>query len=433
MIFMKPKKHIQSFLVFTIAILSAAGAARAESLALTGATVYTISGKPIPNGTVLISEGRVTGVGVNISASGFRAIDLSGMNLYPGLIDAASILGLDEISAVRSSVDSREVGDYTPEVASWVSINPDSELIPVARANGIAYSHVMPGGGVIAGQSAVIQSSGWTIEDMATESSAGLVINWPGLSLNVSPNEKKSMKDQDRERKQRVRELNSFFDQAEAYAKARAAASQSVEKVPSWEAMIPFVNSEKPIFVYAAEIRQIKSVIKWAAERSLSRVVLVGGRESWKVSEELATAGMPVVFDTVFSVPGGIERSYDQQYAAPGILSEAGVQIAFGVTGWRGDAASQSRNLPYEAAQAVAFGLNRESALTALTLDAARILGVGESLGSIEIGKVATVIAVDGDILDIRSNVKRMWIEGEEVSLESRHTRLNEKYKNRPR
>lgn len=406
--------------------------ARTESVALTGATVHTISGETISSGIVVFESGKIVAVGSDVSTEGARKIDLSGLDLYPGLIDAASVLGLDEISAVRATIDSSEVGSYTPEVASWVSINPDSELIPVARANGIAYSHVMPGGGTVAGQSSLVQSSGWTIENMAFSKSVGLVVYWPGMSLNTNPDNKKSLKDQDKDRKKRILEVNQFFDDAEAYAKARKVDGDGFALIPSWEAMIPFVEGAKPIFVYATDARQIKSAIKWAQDRSLD-IVLVGCRESSDAVKEIATAQVPVIFDSIFTVPNRDEYAYDRQFAVPGRLAEAGIRIAFGVTGWRGDAASQSRNLPYDAAQAVAFGLDRNAALQALTLDAAKILGVADSVGSIEEGKVATLIAVDGDVLDIRSNVKRMWIGGEEVSLESRHTRLFEKYQNRPR
>lgn len=422
------KKIFPAIILSLLAVLPA----KCERIALTGATVHTVSGASIPDGVVLIEDSKIIDVGADVSTRRSTEIKLDGLHLYPGLIDAASILGLDEVSAVRSTIDSREVGAYTPEVASWVSVNPDSELIPVARANGVAYSHVMPGGGVVAGQSAIIQSSGWTIENMAFSPSAGLIIYWPNMSLSTNPNNKKSLKDQDKDRKKRVRVLNDFFDEADAYTKARRAGSKSVELVPSWEAMIPFVSGEKSVFVYATDARQITSAMEWAGQRSL-KLVLVGCRESWRVADVIAKAMVPVVFDSVFTVPNRDEYAYDQQYAAPATLAKAGVPIAFGVTGWRGDAASQSRNLPYDAAQAVAYGLDHDQAIKALTLDAANILGVGDSLGSIEKGKVATLIAVDGDILDIRSNVKRMWIGGEEVSLESRHTRLNEKYQNRPR
>jgi imidazolonepropionase-like amidohydrolase len=403
----------------------------AESFAVTGATIHTAAGQPIVNGTVLVRDGRIVEVGSDVSVGDVETIDLSGMHLFPGLIDAASVLGLDEISAVRATIDSREVGTYTPEVAAWVSVNPDSELIPVARANGIAYAHLIPGSGVVAGQSAVIQTTGWTIEDMATKRSAGLVVNWPDMSLNTNPNEKKSFKDQDKERQEKLREMNQFFDQAAAYARARKSGNGALQIVPAWEAMIPFIDGGQPVFVLASELRQIKVIIQWKNERKLN-VVLVGGRDAWKVAGELAAAGIPVVFDSTYAIFDQPERSYDEQYSAAGVLHDAGVRVALAVTGWSDDP-TQERNLPYMAGQAMGYGLDRDSALKMITLNAAYILGMDDSLGSIEKGKAATFIAVDGDILDIRSNVKRMWIGGEEVSLESRHTRLNEKYKNRPR
>ncbi len=409
----------------------ASGSLGAASFAVTGATIHTATGGTIANGAVLVRDGKIAEIGTGLFTGDVENIDLSGLHVYPGLINAASVVGLDEIAAVRATIDSQEVGSYTPEVASWVSVNPDSILIPVARANGIAYAHLIPGNGVVAGQSAVVQLTGWTIEDLAVKRSAGLVVYWPDLSLNTNPDEKKSLKDQDKERRGKLREVNEFFDQAAAYVRARNVGRDSFKTVPAWEAMIPFVEGRQRIFVVASERRQIKSVIQWKNERKLN-VVLVGGRDAWKVAGELATAGIPVIFDSTYTIFDQPEQSYDEQYSAAKILHDAGARVALAVTGWRGDP-TQDRNLPYLAGQAMGYGLDRESALKMITLNAAEVLGLDDQLGSIEKGKVATFIAVDGDILDPRSNVKHMWIGGEEVSLESRHTRLNEKYRNRPK
>jgi imidazolonepropionase-like amidohydrolase len=290
---------------------------------------------------------------------------------------------------------------------------------------------LIPGSGVVAGQSAVIQMTGWTIEDLALERRAGLVVYWPDMSLNTDPDEKKSLKDQDKERQEKLRELNEFFDQAAAYLRARTAGGKSFKVVPSWEAMIPFIEGKQPVFVQASELRQITAIIGWATDRKL-KAVLLGARDAWKVADPLAAAGIPVVFDSTYLIFDQPERSYDEQYSAAKVLHDAGVRVALAVTGW-GEDPTQDRNLPYMAAQAMGYGLDHEAALKMITLNAAEILGLDNQLGSIEAGKIASFIAVDGDILDLRANVKRMWIGGGEVSLESRHTRLNEKYRNRPR
>ncbi len=409
--------------------------ASAESLLLSGATVHTVSGETLSPGHVLIRDDKIVSVTPTAPGGADRTVDLQGLHLYPGLIDADTILGLNEIAAVRATVDNREVGDYTAEVEAWVSVNPDSELIPVARANGITHVNVVPSGGVVAGQSSLIQLAGWTVEDHAVERRTGLHVYWPSMQLNTSPDNKKSLPDQDRERKEAVRSLDSFFDEASAYAKARAAGRDTFTKVPAWEAMLPYVNGERPVFIHADELRQLQAALKWIERRRL-KAVLAGGREAWQMANELAASKVPLVFDAVHTLPGDGTDGYDAQYAAAGKLAAAGVKLALSLPAAdRGRSKMQeshARNLPYEAAQALAYGLPADVALKSITLHAAEILGVADRLGSIEPGKEATLIAVDGDLLDIRSNVKHVWIDGREASLESRHTRLYQKYRDRP-
>ena len=401
----------------------------AESLLLSGATVHTVSGETLQPGHVLVREGKIVTVSSSVPAGADRTLDLSGLHLFPGLIETATTLGLNEIPAVRATLDNNEVGDYTPEVEAWVSVNPDSELIPVARANGLTHVQIVPSGGVVAGQGSVIRLAGWTIEDHAVVRRSGLQVYWPSLALNTSPDNKKSLADQDRERKQAVRELNDFFDEAAAYDRARNAGGAATALVPSWEAMRPYVRGEARVFIHADELRQLKAALAWLQERRL-QAVIIGARDAWQMADELAAAGVPVVYKAVHVLPRDPVAGYDIHFRAPAVLAAAGVKLALGLGPRFSE--SMARNLPYEAAQALAYGLPPAAALRSVTLGPAEALGIADRLGSIEAGKDATLIAVDGDILDIRSNVKRMWMGGEEVSLESRHTRLHEKYRNRP-
>lgn len=408
----------------------------ADSFVLRGAIVHTVSGPNLHPGSVLVRDGRITAVGETVSSDGSPVIDLDGMHLYPGLIAANTTLGLLEINSVRATRDTTEVGQFTPDVESWIAVNPDSELIPVARANGIAFFEPVPFGGWVSGQSGVMRTEGWTIEDMLVESPAALHLDWPSMNLNTTPKEEyrdksrwTSLEDQDKERRARLREVDDFFQEAEAYARAAEAGGDNFQRVPAWEGMLPFLRGDVPLVIHADERRQIKSALEWAKHRDY-RIVIYGGRDAWRLAEELAEAQVPVVYDHIFTLPTPDTANYDVHFRAPSLLHAAGVRVSFS-QGGRFEAASL-RNLPYAAAQAVAFGLPADQALKGLTLYPAEVLGVADRVGSIEPGKEATLFVSDGDILDIRSQVKRLWMAGREVSLDSRHTRLYERYRSRP-
>ena len=429
--------------------LSVAIPALAETILLTGATVHTVSGPTLAQGQVLIKDGKIVAVDKVIRTKADKVVKLDGRHLYPGLIAASTSLGLVEINAVRATRDASEVGEYTPDVESWVAVNPDSELIPVARANGITHFLPVPSGGIVAGQSGLMVADGWTTEDMTIKKPVALHIFWPGMELDTTPKEEfkdkskwKSLEDQAKERREKIKALEDFFEEARAYAKARQAGGKnglpSENVVPAWEAMLPYVRGALPVMVHADDERQIKAAIQWAATNSF-RIVVAGARDAWKVAGLLATNQVPVVFARIYNQASGLSSTpardtdrYDVYFSAPETLHKASVKVIFS-QGLGGEEAATIRNLPYAAAQAVAFGLPEDEALKGITLYPAEILGAADRLGSIEAGKEATLFAADGNILDIRSNVKRMWIAGREVSLESRHTRLYEKYRARPR
>ncbi len=415
-------------------------AAPAETLLLKGATVHTVSTEPIPGGEVLIRNGKIAAVGKSISVTNVPVVDLSGLHLFPGMIALDTALGLKEIGGVRATVDEREVGEFTPDVQSWIAVNPDSELLPVTRANGVAYFEPVPQGSLVAGQSALVALDGWTIEEMAVKKPLALHVYWPTMSLNTTPRDQvrdravwKSPDEQAKERTAKLRALDDFFKEAQAYAKAKEAAGKGQAEAPtpdpSWEAMLPFVRGERPLVIHADEVRQIKAALTWAATNRW-KIILAGGRDAWRVADLLATNRVPVIYEHTFTQPVRDTDAYDVHFRAPEVLRKAGVTVVFG-TGVA--SASLVKNLPYQAAQAVAFGFPPSEAVKGVTLYPAQLAGVADRLGSIEAGKEATFFVMDGDILDIRANVKRLWLAGKEVSLESRHTRLYEKYKNRPK
>jgi imidazolonepropionase-like amidohydrolase len=412
----------------------ATAAAAQEDVILRGATVHTVSVGTLAEADVLVRGGKIAKVGPGIEETGARVVDLKGMHLYPGLICPMSSLGLVEIGAVRATQDAEEVGGWSPDVFAGIAVNPDSELIPVARANGYTHALSVPMGGTVSGHSSLMRLSGWTWEEMTEVRGAALHVFWPSMDLNLLPQsehrgsgEWKSPEKQMEERRARIREIDEFFSAAETYAKGAGA-----EPVPAWEAMKPALQGRVPVFLHAGDERQIRAAVAWAQSRKLTRIVIAGGREAWRCADLLAQHKVPVIFDGTFANPTRDTDPYDAQFAAASVLQKAGVRVSFsnGAGNW---GAADVRNIPYHAAQSAAFGLPREEAIKGLTLYPAELLGVSDRLGSIESGKQASLIAVDGDILDLRANVTRMWIAGVETTLESRHTRLYGKYRNRPK
>ncbi|MEQ2007058.1 MAG: amidohydrolase family protein [Limisphaerales bacterium] len=411
-----------------------------ETVLYAGATVHTVSGETLSPGFLLAKGTKILSVSkATPAAKPDRTVDLKGLHLFPGIILPTSSLGLTEISAVRATQDTTETGTFTPDVRAWLSVNPDSELIPVARANGITHALVLPLGGMVSGQSGVISLAGWTTEEMTVKAPVAMHVFWPAMHLNVTPKElarstkAKSPEDQGKERAKRVKELDDFFAEAHAYANARGITPKDAKpaaKVPAWEAMLPFVRGELPLIVHADDVRQIKAALVWAESRKY-KIAIAGGRDAWRVADELAAKKVPVVFESTFDQPARDTDSYDAHFKGAATLHKAGVKVLFS-EGPGSSAAAFARNVPYLAAQSVAFGLPESEALKGLTLYPAQVLGLDTRLGSLDAGKEATFFASDGNILDLRSNVKRMWIAGREVPLDSRHTRLHEKYKSRP-
>jgi imidazolonepropionase-like amidohydrolase len=283
---------------------------------------------------------------------------------------------------------------------------------------------------------------GWTAEQMAVQTPVALHLFWPAMELDTTPKERvrsktkpKSLDEQAKERRTKVQSIAQFFEEAKAYSKAKDAAAKGLatapEAVPAWEAMLPYVRGERPVTIHADEVRQISSAITWSTTNQL-KMTLAGGRDAWMLASLLAANQIPVIYEHTYTQPSRDTESYDVHFKAPSILQQAGVKVVFSI-GHRAFDAPLVRNLPYSAAQAVAFGLPESEAVKGLTLYPAQLAGVGNRLGSIEVGKDATLFAVEGDILDTRAQVKHLWLGGKEVGLETRHTRLYEKYENRPK
>ncbi len=402
-----------------------------RAFSIVGATVHTVSGPDLPKATVVVRDGRIVSVSAGAApAADGPVVDAAGKHLYPSLLPPMTNLGLSEISAVRATVDTTEVGEINPDARASVAMNFDSEQLPVARSGGVLVAGVTPLGGIVAGTVAAMKLDGWTREDAALKDPAAVTVFWPDLAIDRSPTASRSVKAQEKRRDEALEKLKNAFHDARAYAKARAAEGQP--GVPrhtvdaKLAALVPALERRIPVVVQAARLDQIRDAVKWAGEENL-RLVIWGGADAWRMAGELAKAGVPVIVDSPLDLPRRADEPYDTAFANAGLLAKAGVRVVFN----EGEA-SNVRNLPQLAATAVTFGFPREKAVAAITLEPAALLGVGDRLGSIEAGKDATFILTDGDILDLRSRVVGAYLDGRALDLTDKQKRLYEKYRNRP-
>ncbi len=408
---------------------------------LTSGMVVTVSGATHAKADVLLVDGKIAQIAPTIAPpAGAEVIDVKGKRVYPGLVDAQTLLGLVEISGARQTVDTAEVGAINPNARTQTALNPDSELIPVARANGVLTALTVPAervsgaprGNLIAGTSTLIRLDGWTWEDLTLRAPVGLHVYWPGMRLNRDAKNAKSLPAQQKEIDTELRTLDDAFTLARSYARAKAAGRAGFATDLRWEAMLPFLRGEQRIFIHADEQKQIRAALLFAKKHEL-KMVLAGGLDAWRVAAELKAAGVPVIVGGTQRLPLRRDDDYEAPYANPARLQAAGVAfcIAGGLSG--PSEIGNERNLPYYAARAAAHGLAPELALRSVTLGAAEILGVGAELGSIDVGKRATLIVTDGDPLEIPTQVERAFIDGAQIDLRSRHTLLYEKYRERLR
>ena len=395
--------------------------ATGQPIALVGATVYPVSGPKIENGTVLIEGDKITAVGTNVNIPpGARVIDVTGLEIYPGLIDAGTTLGLIEVGAVRETHDFGEGGLFQPDLRTGTAINPDSELIPVARAGGITTVLSLPTGGVLSGRSSLIKLSGWTAPEMNVEEVVGLHVQWPQRLREEATKEQKE------HRKKHLRQLDELFTLAKHYNRVRSEGAElDALEDPRMEAMLPFVRGRRPVILEADRQSEIAEALKFGEKHAL-KLILSGATDAWKLAEQLKQRDVAVIVGPVMTGPLESYDPYDAPYANAGRLHAAGVRQCI-----RSNSASNSRNAPFEAAQAVAYGLPAEEGLKAVTLYPAQILGVSDQLGSLEVGKLANLIITTGNPLQPTTQIKEIFIAGEPHEPASKQTRLYEKYRRR--
>lgn len=412
---------------------------RAGTFAIVNVRIITVSGAVIENGTVVISNGKIAAVGANVNVpSGAERIDAKGLSVYPGMIDAGTNLGLAEIGGgAPATIDVAETGDMNANAKAITAINPHSSHVNVTRVNGITTVLSMPQGGIIAGQSTVINLNGSTQSEMAIVPMFGLVINFPRITLGgggfnpFGTQQTIDFSEAVKRRDQRIEDLKKLFKDAENYAKVQEAYAKD-KNLPApitdlkMAALTPYIRGEKPVIFTAERERDIRSAAKFVAETRIKGIIL-GGQEAWKAADELKKNNIAVIYTNIYNLPVRDDDAYDFLFEAPAKLQQAGVKFCIST----GDGGAEVRDLPYQAGLASAYGLSKDEALKSVTLYPAQILGLGDRLGSIEPGKIANLVVTDGDILEPRTNVKYLFINGRLLPLTSRHTELFDSFKDR--
>ena len=418
-------------------------AAAPTTYAITHAKLVTLAGPPIEDGTLVIKDGKIAAIGAAVEVpAGAQVIDAKGLEVSPGLFDPVTQMGLSEISAVASTVDSAETGAINPDVVAATAVFPSSEHIPVTRASGITEVLSVPGSGgfdssanrgLLSGQASAIHLAGWTMDEMQIKRSAAMVINWPTIVTTTFDfltfsRKQKPYAEAKQEYEKQVNQLTDLFESARHYAQAMGHGGPSdFERDVKLEALVPVVRGQLPVLVFADRARDIRNAIEFCENQKL-RMILAGGVEAYKVKDLLRSKDVPVILRPMLTEPYEEDDAYDRLLSQPAELSAAGVKIAFASFD-----NSFARRLGQNAANAIAHGLPPEEGLKAVTLYPAQILGVSEQLGTLQVGKIANIIVTNGDPLELTTELKYLFIRGQLTSTDNRHKHLYEKYLNRPK
>jgi imidazolonepropionase-like amidohydrolase len=407
------------------------------TFAIRNARIVTVSGPDIENGTVVIRDGKIEAVGANISVpAGAQTIDGRGLSVYPGMIDAGTNMGLVEVpQGANGTVDLSEAGDLNPNAKAIIAVNPHSAHIAVTRVEGITNTLTAPTGGLISGQAALINLLGTAPKEMAVVPQIALVINYPRLGGGGGgfggPPPPINLAETLTANERQLEEIRKILRDAEAYGRAQDAYAKD-KSLPRpdrnvvLEPLVPYVRGEQPVIFRAEREAEIRGAIRFAEEMKLKPIIL-GGNDASKVASLLKEKNVPVILTGILSLPPREDDAYDSLYENPAKLQQAGVRFCIST----GDAGPEVRNLAQYAGMAAAFGLSKADAVKSVTLYPAQILNVADRLGSIEVGKMANLVVTDGDLLEIRTHIKYLLIDGRPVVLTSRHTELNDAFKNR--
>lgn len=398
-----------------------------RAIALTGATIHVGNGQVIQNGVVVFDKGVITAIGDGSTpTAGAEVISVSGKHVYPGIISPASTVGLQEIGAVKATVDKQEIGELNPNIRALIAYNTDSEIIPTIRNNGVLLTQAMPQGGTVSGSSSVMMTDGWNWEDAVLKKDDGIWVNWPSyfarnfnfedFSLTIQKNEKRT---------EAMSALLATFAEAKGYLAMQNPTPTNLK----FESMRGVFSGKQNLYVRADYSKDIIEAVKFAKSLAIPKIVIVGGEESHKVATFLKENNVPVILGELHRLPNREDEDVDMPYRQPGILQKAGVLVGLSYAdGWW-----RTRNLAFLAGTAAGFGVtDKEEALKMVTSNNAKILGIDNLVGTLEKGKQATLFVSAGDALDMRTNVvEQVFIQGRKVNLDDRHKRLYKTYKDK--
>lgn len=399
--------------------------------AITNATIHTVTNGTIEGGVVLIEDNNITMVGQNVRIpDDYTVIDASDKHVFPGFIDAYTNLGLEEVSSVSLTRDYNEIGDFNPHMKALTAVNPHSAAIPVTRVSGVTNVVSFPESGVVAGKATMINLWGYTPEDMAVLPSAGLHIEWPN-AIRGGWWDDRSEEEVQKQYEEEVKKLDEFWSKAEFYDRMMNEYADSPEdrirpdKDLKMEAMREVVNGEVPVIISVNREKNIMNAIEWAEKKENIRFIFAGVSEGWRAADELAEAGIPVITSTLYTITREYDN-YQRPYQNAGLMADAGVMVMVSSQG-----VENVRNVAFHAGYAATYGMGREEALKAVTINPAIAWGVDDRLGSIEEGKKANLFITDGDPFEPMTQIEQVFINGYQIPMESRHNQLYREFLDR--
>ncbi|RZS98078.1 imidazolonepropionase-like amidohydrolase [Cecembia calidifontis] len=392
---------------------------RTGKFLLQNATVVTVTKGTLEKTSVLIDNGKILAVGQNIQEADAEIIDCSGHYIYPGMVDAGSRLGLVEVNSLPETQDYAEIGQVTPNMQALVAVNPNSVAIPVTRVSGVTTTLAVPSGGLFPGTAALINLNGYTPDQMFA-GFKGVVLNFPS-SARRSTWDRRSDEDIKKEAEAAQKTLNDIWSRAETYYQLQKAKAE-LQYYPEMEQLAKVIAGELPLLVEVNAASDILSAIDWIKSKKV-KAILMGVAEGWRVADKIAAAGIPVIVGPMLSIPTRQSDRYDAAYTNPGKMAKAGVKVVI-----RSNDAENTRNLPFNAGFAAAYGMGKEEALKAITINAAEVFGIADRMGSIEVGKDATLFVSTGDPFETKSQILHVFIDGYRVPMSSRHIKLYQEF-----
>jgi imidazolonepropionase-like amidohydrolase len=389
---------------------------------LQNATLVTVTQGVLEHSDLLISDGIIQKIGKNLAVTEAQPIDCTDKFIYPGLIDSGNRLGLVEINSVAETQDFMEIGNVTPNMQALTAINPNAVAIAVTRVNGVTTSFALPSGGLFPGTAALIHLNGYTPDQMYG-GFKGVILNFPS-SARMSTFDNRSDEKVEKEAEEAQQKLDDIWKKAESYQRLKSAGA-SLEYYPEMEHLSKVVSGEIPLIIEANAAVDIQRAIKWTQDKNI-KVILSGVSEGWRIAEEIASSGIPVIAGPVLTIPTRQSDRYDAAYTNPGIMAKAGVKVSL-----RTNDAENVRNLPFHAGFAAAYGMGKEEALKAVTIHPAEMFGLAGHIGSLEEGKLANLFISDGDPFEPRTQISHLFIQGYKIPMTNRQIRLYQEFNER--